>query len=80
MAALNPGEREVVVVYPKTAAMVQLGWKLDGWPGGSEGQSENLSPLVIKVHWSKELNVMDYCSQSDGHLLITALFYATVSA
>lgn len=79
MAALNPGETEVVVAYRKASALGQPGWQLDGWPEGAEGQRECLSPLVIKVHWSREWNVMDYCSQRDGHLLITALFYVTVS-
>lgn len=77
MSVLNPGETEVVVTCCEVPALGQPGWQLNGWPGGAEGLRENFSPLVIKVHLSRELNVMNYCSQSDGHLLITALFYAT---
>lgn len=43
-------------------------------------KKDSFSFLVIKARWSRELNVMECCGQSDFHLLITDLFYSTVSS
>lgn len=46
---------------------------------GERGK-RSFSLFVIKAHWSRELTVMECYGQSDFYLLITDLFYSTISS